>query len=98
MQRDAGRVGKTDPPPPPNFGGIFCAPRVTEPCNSLVFSEFPPSLQREYTDSFITVGLVAEIPELSGYSIPKCQILISENNHVGVKGARHSSATGVKTK
>lgn len=48
------------------------------------------SLHRKYTDSlfffFFAAGLVAEIPELSGYLLAKCQILISENNHVGAKG------------
>lgn len=99
MRSVAGRVGNTDfslPPPPLNFGGVLCAPRVSEACNPPVFSASPLSLHREYTGSFITVGLVAEIPELSGYSTPKCQILISENNHVGVKGRDIQARRGRK--
>lgn len=67
-----------------NFGGAFSAsvPRAYLNHKPLVFS----TLHRKYTDSFIAAGLVAEIPELSGNLIAKCQILVSENNHVGVKG------------
>lgn len=54
------------------------------------------SLHRKYTDTFIAAGLVAEIPEMSGYLIAKCQIFISENNHVGVKGRDIQARRGCK--
>lgn len=77
-----------------NFGGAFSAsvPRAYLNHKPLVFS----ALHRKYTDSFIAAGLVAEIPELSGNLIAKCQILVSENNHVGVKGRDIQARQGWK--
>lgn len=54
---------------PLNFGGVLCVcVRRAYPNHAAHWSlaRFPSSLHGEYTDSFITVGLVAEIPELSG--------------------------------